>query len=108
MPVGDSLFRPSHAVAVFAALLAAIFWNFFTWSVGLPSSSSHALVGGLIGAAVGLFGSSCVNWKSAASVVQAIFVSPIVAISVAFLSMYVSRQLAESRVLHATPRMTHP
>ena len=93
---------------MFAALLAAIFWNFFTWSVGLPSSSSHALVGGLIGAAVGLFGSSCVNWKSAASVVQAIFVSPIVAISVAFLSMYVSRQLAESRVLHATPRMTHP
>src|SRR5262249_44181141 len=39
-------------VAVMAALLAAISWNLLTWHYGLPSSSSHALIGGLIGAAV--------------------------------------------------------
>jgi PiT family inorganic phosphate transporter len=82
----------SRGASVFTALIAAIFWNFFTWSVGLPSSSSHALVGGLVGSAVGLFGSSCVNWDTVASVVQAIFASPIVAISVACLSMCAARQ----------------
>jgi phosphate/sulfate permease len=66
-------------------------WNFFTWSVGLPSSSSHALVGGLVGSAVGLFGSSCVDWKSVELVVQAIFASPVVAVSVACLSMCAAR-----------------
>lgn len=77
----------SDAALVFSALFAAIFWNFFTWSVSLPSSSSHALIGGLVGAAVGLFGGSCVNWKSVVSVVEAIVLSPLVAICVAYIFM---------------------
>lgn len=78
---------PSNTKTVFAALIAAIIWNFFTWSVSLPSSSSHALIGGLVGAALGLFGVSCVNWKSVVSVVEAIVLSPVVATSVAFITM---------------------
>src|SRR6185312_6542239 len=52
--IGTDVAQPGAltAVTVMAALLAAIGWNLFTWRLGLPSSSSHALIGGLIGAAV--------------------------------------------------------
>ncbi len=45
-----------------AALVAAVTWNLLTWRFGLPSSSSHALVGGLVGAAVVIGGAASVNW----------------------------------------------
>src|SRR5881409_3216707 len=47
---------------VLAALLGAIAWNLLTWWFGLPSSSSHALIGGLIGAAIAQSGSTGVKW----------------------------------------------
>jgi PiT family inorganic phosphate transporter len=52
--IGTDVAEPSALtpIAVMAALLAAIVWNLLTWYVGLPSSSSHALIGGLVGAAV--------------------------------------------------------
>lgn len=54
---------PSAAVAVLgAALSAAVLWNLLTWHVGLPSSSGHALVGGLVGAALIEGGTTAVNW----------------------------------------------
>jgi inorganic phosphate transporter, PiT family len=49
---------------VLAALLGAIFWNLLTWYLGLPSSSSHALIGGLIGAAVSYSGFDALNYAS--------------------------------------------
>src|SRR5881296_3964549 len=51
---------------VLAALLGAIAWNLFTWWLGLPSSSSHALIGGLIGAALVQSGSAGVEWHGIA------------------------------------------
>ena len=45
-----------------AAVIGAIVWNLLTWWLGLPSSSSHALIGGLIGAALAESGSSGVEW----------------------------------------------
>ena len=51
---------------VLAALLGAIFWNLLTWYLGLPSSSSHALIGGLIGAAVAYGGFDSLNFMSIA------------------------------------------
>jgi PiT family inorganic phosphate transporter len=72
----------------FAALLAAIFWNYFTWSVGMPSSSSHALIGGLVGAGLSAGGADVIQWDSVKKVVIAIFLSPMIAFSVAFLAMY--------------------
>src|SRR5881296_3081587 len=47
---------------VLAALIGAIVWNLFTWWLGLPSSSSHALIGGLVGAALVQSGSAGVQW----------------------------------------------
>src|SRR6476620_1411422 len=54
---------PSSAVAVIGSgVLAATLWNIATWWRGLPSSSGHALVGGLVGAAVADAGTNAVNW----------------------------------------------
>ena len=47
---------------VFGALVGAMFWNVVTWLKGIPSSSSHALVGGIIGAGLAHSGLSCVQW----------------------------------------------
>ena len=74
-----------------AALLGAIFWNYLTWYFGLPSSSSHALIGGLVGAGVSAGGLSAINWKSIELVVVAIFASPLVAFTLAALAMVIVR-----------------
>jgi inorganic phosphate transporter, PiT family len=80
--------RPgSVSVAVvFAALFAAIGWNYLTWHVGMPSSSSHAIIGGLIGAGVAAGGLSAVSWASVQKTVLAIVASPLVAFTVAALA----------------------
>ena len=73
-------------VIVMAGLLGAITWNLITWYYGLPSSSSHALIGGLVGAA--LAASAGVDWDTVVGkVVIPMFVSPLVAFSAAFLVM---------------------
>lgn len=50
------------ALAIFAAVVAANVWNLFTWYFGIPSSSTHALIGGLVGVGLALHGTSGVNW----------------------------------------------
>jgi inorganic phosphate transporter, PiT family len=69
-----------------AALFGAIAWNLLTWWFGLPSSSSHALIGGLIGAALAQSGEAGVEWHSVAHkvVIPAIF-APAIAFAAAFL-----------------------
>src|SRR6476646_3897096 len=52
---------------VFAALIGAIAWNLITWYFGIPSSSSHALIGGLVGATWAASGSSAVHWHGLVS-----------------------------------------
>lgn len=62
-----------------AALIGAIFWNLFTWRIGLPSSSSHALIGGLIGAVLISVGISGLNWFGIGKIVAALILSPAIA-----------------------------
>jgi PiT family inorganic phosphate transporter len=70
---------------VLAALLGAITWNLLTWWLGLPSSSSHALIGGLIGAALVQSGSAGVDWNGVAhKVVLPALASPVLGFAVAF------------------------
>jgi inorganic phosphate transporter, PiT family len=61
---------------IFAALTAAIVWNLVTWWAGIPSSSSHALIGGLIGAALASAGLSAIVWSGVLKTVAAIVLSP--------------------------------
>src|SRR3954467_3515716 len=87
--VSDTISPPdgsSGLVVVLAGLLGAIAWNLITWYFGLPSSSSHALIGGLVGAA--LAAGATVSWSTVLDkVVIPMLVSPVAAFSVAFLVM---------------------
>lgn len=80
-PEGDS-----GLIVVAGALIGAICWNLVTWYLGLPSSSSHALIGGLIGAA--LVAGSGVQWTGVLdSVVIPMILSPLIGFTLAFLVM---------------------
>jgi len=69
---------------VFALLIAAILWNLGTWWLGLPASSSHTMVGSIIGVGVanqlmsGRTGTSGVDWSQAGKVIQVLLISPVV------------------------------
>jgi PiT family inorganic phosphate transporter len=62
---------------IVAALVGAIFWNILTWYFGLPSSSSHALIGGLLGACIAHAGLKPVHWMGLAKVLAFIVISPL-------------------------------
>jgi PiT family inorganic phosphate transporter len=82
----------------FAGLVGAIVWNLITWYFGLPSSSSHALIGGIIGALLAAVGGSGVKWSALIGkvVVPAVF-SPVVAFVVAGVSILVIYQIVGRR-----------
>lgn len=75
---------------VFGALAGAMFWNVVTWLKGIPSSSSHALVGGIIGAGVAHAGVSSVQWGGLTKTVIAIVASPALGLLLAMLVMLIS------------------
>ncbi|MCY1317048.1 Phosphate transporter family protein [compost metagenome] len=63
-------------LVIFSALMGAIVWNIVTWLFGIPSSSSHALIGGLVGAGLASTGFSSIVWTGLLKTVGAIFMSP--------------------------------
>jgi PiT family inorganic phosphate transporter len=65
------------ARVVFGALMGAIIWNLITWGLGIPSSSSHALVGGLVGAGIAKAGVSAIVWHGLVPTTAAIVASPL-------------------------------
>ncbi len=75
---------------IFCALLAAVLWNLFTWVLGLPSSSSHALIGGLLGAALMKAGISCIHFGTLLDkVIIPMFTAPILGFCVGFTVMLI-------------------
>lgn len=74
-----------NAELIFSALMGAIFWNLVTWYYGLPSSSSHALVGGLAGAAIAKAGISSLKFAGFAKVIAGIFLAPVLGLVLSFL-----------------------
>ncbi len=79
---------------IFAALVGAMFWNVVTWLKGIPSSSSHALIGGLIGSGVAHAGLTGVKWAGLNKTLIAIVLSPLLGMLLAMLIMLVSSWLA--------------
>ena len=105
--VGDGIIAaPSGAaglVLVFSAVVGAITWNLITWYFGLPSSSTHALVGGLVGAA--LAASSDVKWAGVVDkVVVPMIISPVVGFGLAYLVMLAILWGFRSRSPHRVSR----
>ncbi len=90
--VGNGIITTPHGSAaltiVFAALVGGILWNLFTWRLGLPSSSTHALIGGLVGAAIGSAGT--VKWDGLLNkVVVPMAVSPLIGFGLGYITVIV-------------------
>ena len=67
------------STVLIAALFAAIVWNLFTWKIGLPSSSSHALIGGVLGAVTISYGTGAINGNGVFMIVAGLIGSPVIA-----------------------------
>ncbi|MGB3864934.1 MAG: inorganic phosphate transporter [Xanthobacteraceae bacterium] len=78
--IGTGIIAPDaiDAAVIFAALVGAIVWNLVTWGLGIPSSSSHALIGGLLGAGVAKAGIVAVVWSGLSMTLLAIVLSPVI------------------------------
>ncbi|MET3194200.1 inorganic phosphate transporter [Gottfriedia sp. OAE603] len=74
-------------VVVIAALLGGIFWNLLTWYYGIPSSSSHAIIGAVAGAAISAKGFGALEAEGFIKIIQALLISPVIAITVGFIVM---------------------
>jgi PiT family inorganic phosphate transporter len=87
--IGKGLVEASAvtSVVVLFALLGAIFWNLLTWYYGIPSSSSHALIGGLIGATVVSAGWSAIQLGGVMKVLKALVLSPVIGGSIGLVLM---------------------
>src|SRR5204862_394394 len=90
-----------NASVIFSALIGAIFWNIVTWGFGIPSSSSHALIGGLLGAGVTKAGIGAVVWSGVIKTTLGIFMAPILGMVTAVLLMtivaWLFRRMAANR-----------
>lgn len=102
--VGKGIIQPSFSTVevIFAGLIGAIIWDLITWYFGLPSSSSHALIGGLIGSALLAGGTSALVFSGIEKTLTFIAVSPGMGFACAFgigiIVMYVFRNQTASRV----------
>lgn len=88
--IGSGLIDTSlvNAPFILAALSGAIFWNLVTWYYGLPSSSSHALIGGMAGTAIAKGGVSSLKIAGFAKVAAGIFISPVLGLIIGFVLTY--------------------
>jgi PiT family inorganic phosphate transporter len=75
----DPFTLPNGSVVILAALLAAITWNLITWYYGIPSSSSHAIIGAIAGASIVAAGVEALNYNGFINILKALFYSPIIA-----------------------------
>jgi inorganic phosphate transporter, PiT family len=99
---------------VFALLIAAIVWNLGTWFFGLPASSSHTLIGSIIGVGIanalmhGRDGTSGVDWGQAVKVGYSLLLSPLIGFTCAMLLLLALRALVKSRELYEAPKDNRP
>ena len=99
---------------VFALLIAAIVWNLSTWWFGLPASSSHTMVGSIIGVGVANqllnvhSGTSGLDWEQAFKVLKVLLISPIVGFGAAALLMLLSKRLLKYPALYEAPKGKQP
>jgi len=99
---------------VFALLIAAILWNLSTWWFGLPASSSHTMVGSIIGVGIANqlmnahSGTSGVDWEQATKVFKVLLISPLVGFSLAAILMLLSKTFIKYPALYTAPKDNTP
>lgn len=95
----DPFVLDNGALVILAALTAAIAWNLITWYFGIPSSSSHALIGSIAGAAISAAGFGILNYGGFIKIIQALLISPFIALFIGFLMMTIFKVVLKNRNL---------
>jgi phosphate/sulfate permease len=102
--------NPYHGLAmILALLLSAIIWNFGTWFFGIPSSSSHTLIGSILGIGLSFYflpgdlGFTAVNWDKAKDTGMALLLSPLLGFSMAIIVMFIFKRLIKNEIIYKEP-----
>jgi phosphate/sulfate permease len=102
--------NPYHGIAmILALLLSSIIWNFGTWYFGIPSSSSHTLIGSILGIGLAFYflpgdlGVTAVNWDKAKDTGLALLLSPLLGFSMAIIVMFIFKRLVKADVIYKEP-----
>ena len=97
----------AHGMAmVFALLISAIVWNLGTWYLGIPASSSHSLIGSILGIGLAFYfidGKNAVNWGKAQDIGLSLLVSPLVGFALAIIIMFVFKRLVKNDAIYKEP-----
>ncbi|TCS82118.1 inorganic phosphate transporter [Tepidibacillus fermentans] len=83
----DPFTLENGAMVVLAGLIGAIIWNLITWYYGIPSSSSHAIIGAIAGAAISAAGFNALNYNGFLKIIESLIISPFLAITIGFIIM---------------------
>lgn len=111
--VGESYYTDPNAQStalafITAGILAAILWNLTTWLFGIPASSSHSLIGGVVGAGIAAFGTGAVAWSYFwGKVVVMIFLTPVVSFIAGFLILKLLRRLTRNASVRVNKFFTY-
>lgn len=89
---------------ILAALIAAIAWNLITWYFGIPSSSSHALIGSIAGAAIAAAGFGSLKWAGFLKIIEGLIISPILAFAIGFIVYSIFKVIFKNNNLAKTNR----
>jgi len=111
MPLNDMMTIPlnENIAMVLAILVTAIIWNLGTWYFGIPCSSSHTMIGALLGGGFAFFsvhGGAGPNWDKAKDVGMSLLVSPLFGFALAILLMYLLRVLVKKNTIFKSPEET--
>ena len=100
----DPFVLENGSVVILAALISAIIWNLVTWYYGIPSSSSHALIGSIAGAAIAAGGFGILNYSGFIKIIQALLLSPFIALVGGLTVMVILRAVLKNRNLFKANR----
>src|SRR5690606_20904743 len=98
----DPFTLENGSVIILSALIAGIAWNLITWYYGIPSSSSHALIGSIAGAAISAAGFGILNYNGFIKILQALLFSPFIALAVGFIMMSLFKVIFRNSNLYKT------
>jgi len=93
--VGKGIIKQEYILlsVILAGLLGGLIWNLITWYLSLPTSSSHALIGGLAGAAIAAMGVSAINWTGLLKILSSLIISPVVGLAGGYIFFFLLHYL---------------
>ena len=108
LPVGDMMLmsESDNVAIVFSVLVAAITWNLLTWYLGIPCSSSHTLIGSILGVGMGFYwthGGQGINWGKAQDIGLSLLLSPAFGFTAVIIVLYIFKYLIRNKEIFKDP-----